>query len=206
MTHARLHTGNAGFTLLEVIVVLVITSLISVVLIQGLGIVLGTRTRVAANILDLDRVVLHRNLVLEPLRGTVPDYTNHPFIFSGNGQRIRALTVRALEERMGTPTGYTMTLDYNSDRGETIVKYEEDGHEPIELMSWKGNSGTFSYRDRAGDWSDRWPTDKPASQTPWVIRLEPGDKETPTMVASIAGTHKRQLRMMDGPVDDSSMQ
>jgi general secretion pathway protein J len=206
MMPVRKYAANAGFTLLEVIVVLVITSLISVVLIQGLGLVLGVRTRVAANILDLDLIVLHRNLVLEPLRGTVPDYPNHPFKFSGSGQRVRALTVRALEERVGTPTGYTMTLDYDSGRGETVVMYEEDGHEPIELMSWKGNSGAFSYRDRGGDWLEKWPTGAPASQTPWVIRLEPGDQATPTLVASLAGTHKRQLRMMDGAVEDPALQ
>ena len=99
-------TKNAGFTLFEVIVVLVITGLISVVLIQGLGLVLGVRTSVASKIIDLDQVVLHRNLVLEPLRGVVPDYPEHPYVFSGTAEQIQALTVRTLQERSGTPTGF----------------------------------------------------------------------------------------------------
>lgn len=191
-------TKSAGFTLFEVIVVLVITGLISVVLIQGLGLVLAVRTSVASKIIDLDQIVLHRNLVLEPLRGIVPDYPERPYVFSGTAERIHALTVRTLQERSGTPTGITISLVYNSDRGETLAMYQEDGRDPIELMSWKGKTGAFSYRDRTGAWSDIWPVeDKPSSQTPWVIRLETGNDETPTLVASVAGAHRRILRMED---------
>jgi len=190
-------TKNAGFTLFEVIVVLVITGLISVVLIQGLGLVLAVRTSVASKIVDLDQVVLHRNLVLEPLRGIVPDYPEHPNVFNGTADQIHALTVRTLQERSGTPTGVTLSLTFNSDRGETLVMYQEDGRDPIEIMSWKGKTGAFSYRDLAGTWSDTWPpTDNPPSQTPWVIRLETGNDDVPTLIASVAGAHSRAMRMM----------
>jgi len=190
---------QAGFTLFEVIVALVITGLISVVLIQGLGLVLAVRTSVAGKIIDLDQVILHRNFVLEPLRGIIPDYPDRPNVFTGSPRKLHGLTVRTLEERSGTPTGFTLSLDYNSDRGETIVLYEEDGHDPIEVMSWKGNDGAFSYRDHSGPWLDTWPTPSSFSQTPWVIRLEPGSGETPTLVAVVNGSHRRLLRLQDIP-------
>ena len=77
--------------------------------------------------------------------------------------------------------------------------YQEDGRDPIELMSWKGSTGAFSYRDRTGAGPDVWPVtaNTASSQTPWVIRLETGNDETPTLVASVAGTHRRVLRMTD---------
>ena len=189
--------SNRGFTLFEVIVVLVITGLISVVLIQGLGLVLSARATFAGKIIDLDQAVLHRNLVLEPLRGVVPDYPERPNVFAGTAQRVHALTVRPLEERTGTPTGFTLSLDYDSGRGETVATYQEDGRDPVELLSWKGKSGAFSYHDRSGAWTDIWPADGAPSQTPWIIRLETGTADTPTLVASVAGSHRRQLRMQD---------
>ena len=55
--------------------------------------------------------------------------------------------MRPLQERTGTPTGFTLTLDYQGLRGETVATYQEDGRDPIEIASWKGNSGGFSYRE-----------------------------------------------------------
>jgi general secretion pathway protein J len=194
---------TSGFTLLEVLVVLVITGLISVVLIQGLGLVLGVRSSVAGKILDIDRVVLHRNLVLEPLRGIVPDYPDKSYIFSGNTRELHALTVRPLRERFGTPTGMDLTLKYEGDRNETLVMYREDGQEEaIELMSWPGNSGAFTFRDRSGNWLERWPIigeEGPSAQTPWQIRLDTGTQQAATIIAAIAGSHRRTLRIQDFP-------
>jgi prepilin-type N-terminal cleavage/methylation domain-containing protein len=199
VTRDPLRPGTHGFTLLEVIVVLVITGLISVVLIQGLGIVLAARTTVAHKILDLDKLMIQRNLVLDPLRGIVPDYNDHPFVFSGSERQLRGLTLRTLQERAGTPTGFTMSLTYSSDRGETLVIYQEDGRDPVELMSWPDNVGSFSYRDRTGDWSDVWPVNDKSSQTPWLIRVQTGGDATATMVVSVAGAHRRPLRLQDTP-------
>jgi len=188
---------HSGFTLFEVIVVLVITGLISVVLIQGLGIVLTARTSFASKILDVDRIVLKQNLLLDPLRGVVPDYSDRPYVFKGTSRELRGLTVRTLEERMGTPTGFTFKLDYLSGRDETVVIYQEEARDPVEIVSWKGNSGALSYRDRTGEWSEIWPIDDKSSQTPWLIRLVTKSEEVPTIVASVVGTHRRVIRMQD---------
>jgi general secretion pathway protein J len=191
--------SQKGFTLFEVIVVLVITSLISVVLIQGLGLVLTARTSVGNKLLHVERTALTRNMVLEPLRGVVPDYADHPYVFKGTARQIRGLTVHALQEPFGTPTGFTYTLNYYSDRDETAVTYKEEGREPVELDHWPGNFGRFSYRDRSGAWSDIWPINDQVSQTPWIIRIDPGVAESATLVASVAGTHRRIYRLQDTP-------
>jgi hypothetical protein len=77
--------------------------------------------------------------------------------------------------------------------------YQEDGRDPLELASWKGNIGAFSYRDHSGDWSSRWPIDDKVSQTPWLVRVETGSPELSTLVASVAGVHRRTLRLQDTP-------
>jgi prepilin-type N-terminal cleavage/methylation domain-containing protein len=196
---SRHQSSAAGFTLLEVIVVLVITALLSVVLIQGLGLVLAVRNTFAGKILDLDRTLIRRTLVMEPLRGIIPDYFNHAFVFSGASRQLRGLTIGTLQERAGTPTGFTMSLTYSTDRRETLVIYQEEGRDPVELMSWPDDVGAFSYRDISGDWLDAWPPDDKATQTPWLIRLTTGKDETSTIIISVAGAHKRTPRMQDAP-------
>jgi hypothetical protein len=190
----------AGFTLFEVIVVLVITGLISVVLVQGLGLILGVRTTVLDKIIGLERIVIERNVVLDPLRGVAPDYPERPYVFAGTSQRIRGLTLRGLRERPGTPTGFTMMLDYDATRRAIVLTYEEQGHKPFELASWSGVEAEFSYRDRTGDWTDRWPINTDVSQTPWLIRIQAGDGGASTLIASISGSHRRAIRMLDSPI------
>ena len=56
-----------GFTLLEVLVVLVITALVSVVLMQGMGLVLGLRDNLGDKLLELDQLSLERNRIILPL-------------------------------------------------------------------------------------------------------------------------------------------
>src|SRR3954471_16161054 len=103
---------SSGFTLLETLVVLVITSLISVVLVQGFGLILAARTSVQTKLVDVDQAVLQRNLFLEPLRGILPDYPNRPHIFVGESRKLSGLTVRPLQERFGGPVAFTMSMEY----------------------------------------------------------------------------------------------
>ena len=56
------HQSDKGFTLLEVIVVLTITSLITAILMQGLGIVLNTRLLVAGELVSIETVSLQNAL------------------------------------------------------------------------------------------------------------------------------------------------
>jgi prepilin-type N-terminal cleavage/methylation domain-containing protein len=192
-------TGARGFTLLEALVVLVITGLISVVLVQGFGQILATRTRFADRIVGIEKIVVERNLVLEPLRGILPDYLNKPHVFRGEARRLHALTVRPLQDRLGAPVGFTMWLDYDAGRGETVLFYQEEGLDAWELARWEGSVGAFSYRDRTGDWSDRWPLDE-RKQTPWAVRLETSAPVSQTLIASVMGSHERIVRIEDSPV------
>ena len=191
--------GARGFTLLEVLVVLVITSLISVVLIQGLALIVGVRTSVQNKIVGLDQTVLKQNIFLEPLRGILPDYPNRPNTFRGDSKIIRGLTVRSLQSRVGTPTSFSMTLNYDSQRGETELVYQESGFEPQTLGQWEGSEEMFRYRDRRGSWLDAWPPNPDVPQTPWLIQLDMGAGFPSSLVVSVNGPHQRVLRMQDLP-------
>jgi hypothetical protein len=194
---------SAGFTLLEALVVLVITALVSVVLVQGLGLVLSARTSVENKLVDADQFILQRSVLLDPLRGVIPDYPDRPNVFNGQPRQVHAFTIRPLEERLGSPVGFTMTIDYDSGVDETFVTYQEQGAEKLVVARWPGNTGNFYYRDRVGEWVASWPPAGLASdqvpQTPWLIRVEMGTGVPSSLIASVDGAHRRPYRLIDTP-------
>jgi hypothetical protein len=196
---------TAGFTLLEALVVLIITSLVSVVLIQGFGLVLSARTSAQNKLVAVDEAVLEQNLFLEPLRGILPDFPEKPNVFGGDAQRLHGITTRPLQGRTGTPVRFSLSMDYNTGSNMTSLIYAEEGMPPLRLGSWEGGKGAFSYRDRSGPWTDVWPPpgSPDAVQTPWLIRIEKGSGFPENLVASISGPHQRRLRFMDTPMGAS---
>lgn len=192
---------SRGFTLLEALVVLVITGLISVVLVQGFGLLLSARTSVQDKIVAVDEALVEQNLFLEPLRGVVPDYPDRPHMFIGEPQRLHGLTARPLQARAGSPVPFTLTITYERQTNRTSLTYQEDNTEPMIIGSWEGEKGAFAYRDIAGAWRDTWPVqdDQKAPQTPWLIRISKGTGFPANLVASVGGTHRRPLRFRDTP-------
>jgi len=190
-----------GFTLLEALVVLVITGLVSVVLVQGFGLLLSARTSVQDKVAAVNEAVVEQSLFLEPLRGVVPDYPDRPHLFTGDAQRLHGMTARPLQARAGTPVPFTLTLTYDRQSDQTTLTYQEDNTDPLVLGSWDGAKGAFAYRDITGPWQESWPPqgNPRAPQTPWLIRLTKGTGFPSNMVASVGGTHQRPLRFRDTP-------
>lgn len=180
------------------IVVMVITSLVGAVLMQGFGIILATRLSVADAIGNLQGVVLNHNVVVDPLRGILPDYKTGPSQFRGQSRVLGGQTLRPLLSTPGAPTPFTMTLDYDSATNTTTLVYEEPGRPKAELARWPGAGPTFKYRDITGEWQDSWPPQASTSQTPWLIWLDAGPSLAPT-IASVAGPHDRVTRLQDSP-------
>ena len=200
MTSARLHRPrSAGFTLFEMIVVVVITGLMGAVLMQGFGIILATRLSVTNTIADLQETVLSQNILVDPLRGILPDYKNNPNQFRGQARTLGGQTLRPLLSAPGSPTPFTMTLDYDSSADATALIYEEPGRPKTELARWSGNSQAFKYRDLTGPWVPAWPPQASTSQTPFLIWLDTGGPTLAPLIASVAGPHDRVTRLEDSP-------
>lgn len=198
MTYVRAQSSVAGFTLLEVIVVLVITGLVSALLIQGLGGLLATRLTVANAIDNLDALVMTRNIVLEPLRGIIPDQKDGPNEFRGQPRTLKGRTLRSLQSTAGAPVPFKMTLEFDQDRGVTVLTYEEPGRTATELARWVGNMPEFKYRDLTGPWETNWPSPRSTTQIPWLIFVDTGETLVP-LIAYVAGSHERVVRPQDLP-------
>jgi len=192
-----------GFTLLEVIVVLMISSLIATILVQGLSLVLNTRFRVMNALTRIETEGLQTSVIVTPLRGLLPDHKDEPGVFAGNSKQLKGLTLSPLNGTTGAPTPFAMILEYKSG-DETTLNYYETGYEPVELARWPGNVGAFSYVGRKGVWQNRWPAVLPSAaekmlQVPRTIRLDTGLETRPVHVVRIMGPHNRPLRLQDTP-------
>lgn len=189
---------SSGFTLFEVLVVLVITGLMGAVLMQGFGIILATRLSVANTISNLQEVVLSQNIAVDPLRGVLPDYEKNPNVFRGQARVLSGQTMRPLLSASGAPTPFKMTLDSDSG-GSIALVYEEPGRPKAELARWVGTNVEFKYRDLTGGWSSVWPPPAGTPQTPWLIWIDAGPSLAP-LIAAVDGAHTRVLRLEDTPL------
>ena len=195
----HIKTDQNGFTLLEVIVVLMISGLIAVILFQGLSLVLDARLRVASSIDDLDSRELQSSIVTYSMKGLLPDYPDGPDVFYGDQRRMRGLTLYPLQGTPGAPTAFGLSMEYDSVDDDTVLTYFERGYEPLELARWDGDIGAFSYKGRVGDWSQRWPI--PGDnivQTPRTIQMTSGLQDT-SYIVRVMGPHDRVGRIQDGP-------
>ena len=206
---AALPTGPAqaarGFTLFEMIVVIVITGLMGAVLMQGFSIVLATRLSVTSTIADLQTIVINQNIPVDPLRGILPDYRNNPNQFKGQARTMSGQTLRPLLSPGGAPTPFKMSLDYEAGSNQTVLTYEEPGLAKTELARWPGSGQSFKYRDISGDWQASWPPQASTSQTPWLIWIDTGSdvaNMTP-LIAAVSGPHDRVTRLEDSPFASS---
>lgn len=198
------HNRQRGFTLLEVIVVLMISSLIATILIQSLSLVLNTRIRVMDSLTQIETEGLQTSIITTPLRGLLPDHKGELGVFAGNSKQLKGLTLSPLHGTTGAPTPFAMTLVHKIGDDETALNYFENGYEPVELASWPGNVGEFSYVGRKGVWRNRWPATLPTDaekmlQVPRTIRLDTGLESRPIHVVRVMGPHRRQLRLQDTP-------
>jgi prepilin-type N-terminal cleavage/methylation domain-containing protein len=189
---------SRGFTLFEMIVVIVITGLMAAVLLQGLSMVLRTRLSVSSTIADLQTVVVGQNVPVDPLRGILPDYSNNPNQFKGQARTMSGQTLRPLLSPPGAPTPFKMSLDYDGGSNQTVLTYEEPGRAKTELARWPGSDQSFKYRDVSGDWQSSWPPQASTSQTPWLIWIDTGPTAAP-LVAAVSGPHDRVTRLEDSP-------
>lgn len=189
---------------MEVIVVLVITSLIVTILMQGLSVVLGTKLKFGRTLSSVEAQGLQMNVIKTPIQGLMPDYHDGPEKFVGAERRLTGLTIYPLQGVTGAPTKITFSLDYDISENVTTLSYSELGYDTVSLAEWPGNIGRFYYRGRLGDWTPRWPPPGDEFlQAPRTVRIETGLEVQSNLFVQVIGPHERPVRVQDTPLGPS---
>ena len=166
----RTGTAAAGLTLLELLVVLVLTSLLGTLAIQGVGFFLGryeTVTRVGKT---AALTVLRRQWFASTVEGMVPSLRGTRR-FQGRETTLEGTTLRSLAAQPGRPTRVRWSIDPN-DEGASHVVYTEEGGVTWTVLTVREPGLSFEYADAAGRWHARWPLDVGSKQNlPGMVRL-----------------------------------
>lgn len=149
-----------GFTLLEMLVVLLITSLISMLLMQGLGLVLHLRSQFINQIDDLQIGAVQEYWFRSSSGALFPG--DDKSIFNGETEEFYGLTLAAINADIGQPLLFKWEIIRESEINK-LYYYPSlstnKPNEPVErwlIMHWTGIKGGFQYMDAEGNWHNSW--------------------------------------------------
>lgn len=152
--HLKVSIFN-GFTLLEMLVVLVLVSLISVLMLQGLAYTLQLRTRFLVVLDDLQTGLLQAYWFRSTTEGLITDYKDGKNVFQGTAETFSGLTLAALDGLPGVPLPFAWEIQQIGE--ETRLIYRNQHQEVWEIGHWFGVEGEFQYRAGDGKWYTEWP-------------------------------------------------
>jgi len=172
---------SRGFTLLEMLVVLVITALISTLLLQGLSYVLYLRAQFLRQLDNLQENELRQHWFRSSTAAILTDYLEGAHIFQGQPRKFSGLTLAALDNRFGIPTALSWRIHYQ--HGSTQLRYHNHQQQDWLISQWPGDYGSFRYQDTKGQWHTQWPPQLGSEypQLPQAILLLGQQGQTPVM-------------------------
>src|SRR5574340_357904 len=187
---------TGGFTLLEMLVVLILVGMITMLLLQGLQQVSRLQSRFGVEIFNTQQGAMHTAWFRQTVNGLMPDYPDGNHKFRGEQRRFDGLTLSPLNAPEGNLLPFTWSLRFDPQRGETLLQYGVENGAPA-IKAWRGNSGRFAYLDAKGALHDSWPPFLGKwPQLPSAIRLEIEGEERVIMAAP-KGPENTLLRLKD---------
>jgi prepilin-type N-terminal cleavage/methylation domain-containing protein len=163
----------AGFTIIEILVVLIIVAAISGILLFAFERVLDIRVRLAAFLEGTDVPTLIAGWFRDSVEGLLPDAKGGADQFTGDAKGFSGLSVAPIDGRAGVPMRIGWELDFDAAAGRTYLRYRTADAGPLTVASWPGDLGSLSYCGPDLVCGDRWPPpEAEATELPALIRLD----------------------------------
>lgn len=199
--NARRHHREAGFTLVEMLVVLVLTSLLTGILATALHQVMRLQQHFGTETFNSQQGAMQAAWFRDCINGAMPGERKGKDAFRGTSEELHGLTLAPLNLPPGTLAPFVWRLQFNVRLGRMELRYGTDDAAPA-IMSWPGNSGRFSFIDAQGEAHDAWPPFTGQwPQLPAAIRLETGaGAEEMSLIAVPKGPieQPQRLRNLEG--------
>lgn len=186
LTYAKTHKkADNGFTLIEVLVVLIIVAMTSGVLYQALERAYKLQERFGTELFKVQQGHMAADWYRQSVQGLYPDFPDGPSKFHGNETEFAGLSSNPLGTEYGAPTPITWKIRVNSSNSTTELIYVEPNRETT-ILAWRGTKAQFIYLDEKQAQFDRWPPALGvASQLPKQIHLIAQDAGEPINLIAI---------------------
>ena len=179
--------GEAGLTLVELLVTLVLASFISLLLWQALAQLVRIERILQGDQLQGGAPAVRIEWVRAALEALVPGVPESPDRLQGNDREMLGLTSEPpLDCRAGV-CHLRLSLQFNEQTQQTelrIASTEQPAAPPIALIHWPGKRGRFRYLGADGQWLPSWPP--PMGLKPALPRAIAIDTETSELGVVIA--------------------
>jgi general secretion pathway protein J len=189
---------QAGFTLIEILVVLILVGMISGVLFEALERSNQLRSRFGRELFKVQQGQMAADWYRQTVQGLYPDQPDGSNLFHGDEREFSGLSTNPLGDDYGAPTPITWQIKNNPQDDTTALVYIEDKRETPVLL-WRSNTARFVYLDDQQARHERWPPPLGLfPQLPQQILLEANDAgEAITIVATAMGPTEPLLRPQD---------
>jgi prepilin-type N-terminal cleavage/methylation domain-containing protein len=193
-----LTSANRGFTLVEMLVVLIIVGMTTTLLFQMLSQTVRMQRVAGIQIADTRQGAMEADWLRQVVNGLQPDYIDGKNIFKGTARKITGLSDNPLTADYGAPEVINLELVFDPDSGFTRLFYGKPADGTV-LMAWKNDTGRFVFADANGDTHDTWPPPlNKWPQLPGSIRLEFEQDDVPrVIVATPKGPPEPMPRVRD---------
>lgn len=181
-------SSQSGFTLIEVLVVLIIVGMTSGVLFQALERAYRLQDRFGVELFNVQQGQMAADWYRQTVQGLHPDYPDGRNVFQGKDREFSGLTGNPLSDGYGAPTPISWKIRSDQQNGTTELVYLE-GKQETPILTWRGNQARFIYLDEQQTPHDSWPPPLGLStQLPKQIQLVVKDAgEIINIVASPKG-------------------
>lgn len=173
-----------GFTLVEMLVVLVIVSMAGSLLFEGAAQVMSMESRFASQLAGLRSETLRSDWLRQVVEGMQPDYAEGKQVFRGTARGFSGLTTNPLSAGYGGLSAFALALQQDRASNEVVLRYGMDKDAP-EILRWAGNRGRLRYADNIGELHEDWPPPTGKwPQLPAAIYVEGGREGAPWLVVA----------------------
>ena len=179
-------SGAEGFTILEILVVLMIVAFISGILVTSFERVLDIRLRIASFLDTTETPTLVASWFRDSVGGLMADVKDGDDQFGGAQRRLTGLTVAPLNGPPGVPTRITWEIAYDRSEDRTYLRYQAPDLQQMAVASWPGDRGDFQYCGPDFVCHSAWPPPTgTASELPAFVILDAvkGSENWPVLAA-----------------------